>query len=70
MPQESNWDSVFFSPSKNLRGLKGLICNNNNNEADEIINDHELAQRKADEAGTATLNLTTSKKFYNARTLD
>lgn len=56
MPQESNWDSVFLSPNKNLRGLKGLICNNNsNNEVEEIINDRELAQRKADEAGTTTL---------------
>lgn len=60
MPQEGNLDSIFFSPNSKLRGLKGLISysnnNNNNNNvngagAEEIINDHELAQRKAGEAG-------------------
>lgn len=66
MPQESNYNSIFNSPCKNLRGLKGLnsIINNNNNNnnsnsngtdcsyAEEIINDHELAQRKAGEAAS------------------
>ncbi|KAK3008700.1 hypothetical protein RJ639_015249 [Escallonia herrerae] len=53
MRQESNPSSIFSSPSKNLRGLKALISNNSNNEAtDEIINDRELAQRKAEEAAS------------------
>ncbi|KAL6975141.1 hypothetical protein U1Q18_023936 [Sarracenia purpurea var. burkii] len=56
MPQESNYNSIFSSPCKNLRGLKGLnsLTNGNNSDAsyaEEIINDHELAQRKAGEAG-------------------
>ncbi|KAI3456773.1 hypothetical protein Pfo_013436 [Paulownia fortunei] len=51
MPQESYSSSIFNSPSKNLRGLKSLIYNNGNTPyAEEIINDHELAQRKAEEA--------------------
>lgn len=53
MPQESNSNgSIFFSPSKNLRGLKGLIYNSSDDAvyAEEIINDRELAQRKAGEA--------------------
>lgn len=54
MPQESNGNSFFTSPSK--RGLKALVANSNGNEAsflvtEESINDHELAQRKAEEAG-------------------
>lgn len=61
MPQEGNLDSIFFSPNSKLRGLKGLISysNNNNNNvngagacAEEFINDHELAQRKAGEAAS------------------
>ncbi|XP_073158493.1 kinesin-like protein KIN-14F isoform X2 [Henckelia pumila] len=54
MPQEISYmscSSIFSSPGKNLRGLKGLI--HSNGEAsyqEEIINDRELAQRKADEA--------------------
>ncbi|XP_052207437.1 kinesin-like protein KIN-14F [Diospyros lotus] len=67
MPQESSnyYGSIFTSPGKNLRGLKGLnsiIGNNNNSNSnssdassfagDEIINDHELAQRKAEEAAS------------------
>lgn len=53
MPQEIYHSSIFTSPSKNLRGLKGLIYNNSNTpHAEEIINDRELAQRKAEEAGT------------------
>ncbi|KAK2979716.1 hypothetical protein RJ640_004905 [Escallonia rubra] len=53
MRQESNPSSIFSSPSKNLRGLKALISSNSNNEAtDEIINDRELAQRKAEEAAS------------------
>lgn len=52
MPQETYSSSIFNSPNKNLRGLKGLIYNNTNTPyAEEIINDRELAQRKADEAG-------------------
>lgn len=52
MPQESNTGSIFYSPNKNFRGLKGLICNSNDNAvyAEEIINDRELANRKAEEA--------------------
>ncbi|XP_057765408.1 kinesin-like protein KIN-14F [Salvia miltiorrhiza] len=50
MPQESYNNSIFNSPSKNLRGLKGLIYNTAN--ADEIISDRELAQRKAEEAAS------------------
>ena len=53
MPQESNTNSMFTSsPCKNLRGLKALIANNEASNTEEIINDHELAQRKAEEAGT------------------
>lgn len=51
MPQESNSNALFNSPSKSLRGLKGLVYNNNEaSYAEEIIDDRELAQRKADEA--------------------
>ncbi|XP_052118479.1 kinesin-like protein KIN-14F [Arachis duranensis] len=61
MPQESFHNPFFTSPSK--RGLKGLVPNNNNynNEAssknaiaiiEESFNDHELAQRKAEEAAS------------------
>lgn len=50
MPQEIYSNSIFNSPNKNLRGLKGLIYNATH--ADEIISDRELAQRKADEAGS------------------
>ncbi|KAF5728491.1 Kinesin-like protein 1 isoform 2 [Tripterygium wilfordii] len=59
MPQETNSNSnptsIFTSPSKNLRGLKALVPNTNNNEAsytEEIINDDELALRKAEEAAS------------------
>ncbi|XP_051126071.1 kinesin-like protein KIN-14F [Andrographis paniculata] len=52
MPLES-YSSIFNSPSKNLRGLKSLIYNNGNAPgAEEIINDHELAQRKAEESAS------------------
>lgn len=58
MPQENNSNPLFKSPSKSLRGLKGLVCNNNEaSYVEEIIDDRELAQRKADEAGN---NLTNS----------
>lgn len=58
MPQENNSNPLFNSPSKSLRGLKGLVCNNNEaSYVEEIIDDRELAQRKADEAGN---NLTNS----------
>ncbi|KAF7831238.1 kinesin-like protein KIN-14F [Senna tora] len=54
MPQESNCNSSFFtSPSK--RGLKALVSNSNEASCivtEEIINDHELAQRKAEEAAS------------------
>ncbi|XP_062078987.1 kinesin-like protein KIN-14F [Humulus lupulus] len=55
MPQESsNSSSLFTSPCKNLRGLKGPISNNDTSYAytEEIINDYELAQRKAEEAAS------------------
>ncbi|KAL1369990.1 hypothetical protein AAHE18_01G027400 [Arachis hypogaea] len=62
MPQESFHNPFFTSPSK--RGLKGLVPNNNNNNnneassknaiaiIEESFNDHELAQRKAEEAAS------------------
>jgi kinesin family protein C2/C3 len=51
MPHETNHGSLFTSPCKNLRGLRGLIPSNEACYTDEIINDRELAQRKAEEAG-------------------
>ncbi|KAF3667446.1 putative patellin-6-like [Capsicum annuum] len=58
MPQESKQNQInswFISPVKNLRGLKGnLGYNGSNNEAsytEEMFNDRDLAQRKAEEAG-------------------
>lgn len=66
MPQESNQNqsnSLFISPVKNLRGLKGnLGYNSSSNEVsytEEMFNDRDLAQRKAEEAGTLILF------FYN-----
>ncbi|XP_015163638.1 kinesin KP1 isoform X1 [Solanum tuberosum] len=57
MPQESNQNqsnSLFNSPAKNLRGLKGnLGYNSSSNEVsytEEMFNDRDLAQRKAEEA--------------------
>ncbi|MED6109539.1 Kinesin-like protein KIN-14F [Stylosanthes scabra] len=64
MPQESFHNPFFTSPSK--RGLKGLVPINNNNKnndneasskkaiamVEESFNDHELAQRKAEEAAS------------------
>ncbi|MCD7450556.1 hypothetical protein HAX54_007209 [Datura stramonium] len=58
MPQESNQNqsnSLFNTPVKNLRGLKGnLAYNCSSNEAsytaEEMFNDRDLAQRKAEEA--------------------
>ncbi|KAM1115023.1 hypothetical protein TB2_038153 [Malus domestica] len=56
MPQESNFNSIFFtSPSKNMRGLKGLVSNSEAPpfaNTEEFINDYELAQRKAEEAAS------------------
>ncbi|KAL2332864.1 hypothetical protein Fmac_014077 [Flemingia macrophylla] len=52
MPQESSQNSFFTSPSK--RGLKGLVSMNKEASCtakEESFNDHELAQRKAEEAG-------------------
>lgn len=58
MPQESDHNSILNTPCKNLRGLKALIANNNEaSYTEEIIDDHELAQRKAGEAGTYVLIL-------------
>lgn len=52
MPQETNClSSVFASPCKNLRGLKSVASNNEASYTEEIINDYELAHRKAEEAG-------------------
>lgn len=53
MPQETNYSSsILTSPCKNLRGLKSLVSNNEaSSYTEEIINDYELAQRKAEEAG-------------------
>ncbi|XP_015080490.1 kinesin-like protein KIN-14F [Solanum pennellii] len=57
MPQESNQNqsnSLFNSPVKNFRGLKGnLGYNSSSNEVsntEEMFNDLDLAQRKAEEA--------------------
>ncbi|KAJ6776754.1 HEAVY CHAIN putative-RELATED [Salix koriyanagi] len=52
MPQETNNGSIFTSPCKNLRGLKGLMSSNEASYTEEIINDRELAQRKAEEAAS------------------
>ncbi|XP_060972774.1 kinesin-like protein KIN-14F [Cannabis sativa] len=57
MPQESSNSnsSLFTSPCKNLRGLKGPTISNNETSyayTEEIINDYELAQRKAEEAAS------------------
>ncbi|KAK1404927.1 kinesin-like protein KIN-14F [Heracleum sosnowskyi] len=63
MPREGKMDSLVFPP-ENLRGLKGLITCNNKNKAnynnfncggvatEDIINDCELALRKAGEAAS------------------
>ncbi|KOM46388.1 hypothetical protein LR48_Vigan07g009200 [Vigna angularis] len=58
MPQESLLSSIFASPHKRGLNLKGSasVCNNNEASypvmAEESINDHELAQRKAGEAAS------------------
>ncbi|KAF3943183.1 hypothetical protein CMV_030232 [Castanea mollissima] len=52
MPQESYTNPMLTSPCKNLRGLKALIANNEASYTEEIINDHELAHRKAEEAAS------------------
>ncbi|XP_047340981.1 kinesin-like protein KIN-14F [Impatiens glandulifera] len=57
MPQENSYGSIFPSPCKNLRGLKGLSSIVNGNSSDdsfgeEIISDYELAQRKAEESAS------------------
>uniref|UniRef100_A0A165YY10 Kinesin motor domain-containing protein n=1 Tax=Daucus carota subsp. sativus TaxID=79200 RepID=A0A165YY10_DAUCS len=63
MPREGRMDSVVFL-NENLRGLKGLITCNNKNKAsnnsfncggaatEDVINDSELALRKAGEAAS------------------
>ncbi|KAL5735585.1 hypothetical protein ACOSQ2_030373 [Xanthoceras sorbifolium] len=53
MPQETHYSNngVFTSPCKNLRGHKSLVSNNEASySTEEIFNDFELAQRKAEEA--------------------
>ncbi|KAK7305290.1 hypothetical protein VNO77_43193 [Canavalia gladiata] len=54
MPQESSQNPFFTSPSK--KGLKGLVSINNKEASctsiEESFNDHELAQRKAEEAAS------------------
>ncbi|KAE8731493.1 Kinesin KP1 [Hibiscus syriacus] len=52
MPQETNSNPTFTSPSKNLRGLKALASNSVENSPthEYIFNDYGLAQRKAEEA--------------------
>lgn len=60
MPQESYTNPMLTSPCKNLRGLKALIANNEASYTEEIINDHELAHRKAEEAGTISTTTTMS----------
>ncbi|CAK9308633.1 unnamed protein product [Citrullus colocynthis] len=59
MPQELSFvNSKLMSPNKNVRGLKALvaICNDHASSdsaiSEEVINDHELAHRKAEEAAS------------------
>ncbi|KAJ8754251.1 hypothetical protein K2173_002151 [Erythroxylum novogranatense] len=52
MPQETNHGPTFTSPCKNFRGFKSLASNNENSFTEDIINDLELAQRKAEEAAS------------------
>ncbi|KAL0560838.1 hypothetical protein IC582_001252 [Cucumis melo] len=56
MPQDqlTFMNSKLISPNKNVKGLKALfaICNNDQPSSEEVINDHELAQRKAEEAAS------------------
>ncbi|KAB5534963.1 hypothetical protein DKX38_018049 [Salix brachista] len=52
MPHETSHGSLFTSPCKSLRGSRGLIPSNEECYAEEIINDRELAQRKAEEAAS------------------
>lgn len=57
MPQETKSNPIFTSPSKNLRGLKALVSNSvEASHTEDIFNDNELAQRKAEEAGIFYLN--------------
>lgn len=61
MPQENihNQSNSLFNtsssvtPVKNLRGLKSLAYNSSNEASytEEMFNDRDLAQRKAEEAG-------------------
>lgn len=56
MPQEISPNPMLLNtPSKNSRGLKGLA----NGATEEFIDDRELAQRKAEAAGTLSLLLHT-----------
>lgn len=68
MPQESHPNNSIFSssPCKNMRGLKALVSNNEAPfaNAEEFINDYELAQRKAEEAGTTTMGSVRISFFY------
>lgn len=56
MPQESSLpNSIFTSPSKRILNLKASVFNNS--DVTEEINDHELAHRKAEEAGMNYSNI-------------
>ncbi|KAE8713739.1 Kinesin KP1 [Hibiscus syriacus] len=52
MLQQINSNPIFTSPSKNLRGLKVLISDNEASNTDDVFNENELAQRKAEEAAS------------------
>lgn len=52
MTRENERNASFMSPSKGLRGgLKAPSHHDRSIVLDEIFNDDELAQRKAEEAG-------------------
>lgn len=55
MPHEESQNTFFISPSK--RGLKGLVSMNIKDASctsiEECFNDHDLAHRKAEEAGNS-----------------
>lgn len=70
MPQDqlTFMNSKLISPNKNVKGLKALfaICNNDQPSSEEVINDHELAQRKAEEAGINFKFIATDFFFLSA----
>lgn len=52
MPQDNSLlNSIFASSSKKILNLKSSVFNNN--DVNDEINDHELAHRKAEEAGNS-----------------